>query len=167
MNLGHIETHKANQYNKRGSTTRNYTLGSKETDEYMTPNSLEASVQDPKYLINNKGRIKSLGRRLLALQVILVNGESFLQEVLLLLEVDGLETSGDGSAASATSVQDMAAVVVLGSVQQAFNTGLGIGPGTGVEGLLLAPDDILSVGVAVQVLLQLSPREGGAAAQYG
>jgi hypothetical protein len=160
MNLGHIETHKGNQYNKRGSTTRNYTLGSKETDEYMTPNSLEASVQDPKYLINNKGRIKSLGRRLLALQVILVNGESFLQEVLLLLEVDGLETSGDGSAASATSVQDMAAVVVLGSVQQAFNTGLGIGPGTGVEGLLLAPDDILSVGVAVQVLLQLSPREG-------
>lgn len=159
MNLGHIETHKGNQYNKRGSTTRNYTLGSKETDEYMTPNSMQVSVQDPKYLIN-RSRIKSLGRRLLALQVILVNGESFLQEVLLLLEVDGLETSGDGSAASATSVQDMAAVVVLGSVQQAFNTGLGIGPGTGVEGLLLAPDDILSVGVAVQVLLQLSPREG-------
>lgn len=49
MNLGHIEKkHKRNQYNKRGSTTRNYTLGSRKTNEYMTPNSMQVSVQDPK-----------------------------------------------------------------------------------------------------------------------
>ena len=92
--------------------------------------------------------------------MILVNRESILQELLLLLKVDSLQTSSDGSAASATSVQDMAAVVVLGSVQQALNTGLGVRPGTSVERLLLAPDDVLGVGVAVKVLLQLSPREG-------
>jgi len=89
-----------------------------------------------------------------------VNRESILQELLLLLKVDGLQTSSDGSAASATSVQDMAAVVVLGSVQQTLDTGLGVRPGTGVERLLLAPYDVLGVGVAVKVLLQLGPREG-------
>lgn len=97
---------------------------------------------------------------LLALQTVLVDGESILQELLLLLQVNGLETSGHGGARGTTSVQDVAAVVVLGRVQHSLNTGLDERPGTGVERLLLAPDDVLSVGVAVQVLLQLVPGEG-------
>lgn len=91
----------------------------------MTPNSMQVSVQDAKYLIH-RSRIKSLKRHLLVLQVILFNRESILKELLLLLEVDGLETGGNGSARSATGVQDMAAVVVLGRVEQGFKTGLGV-----------------------------------------
>lgn len=89
-----------------------------------------------------------------------MNGESIVEELLLLLEMDRLETSGDGSAGSATGVQNVTAVVVLGLVQQSLDTGLGVAPGTGVQRLLLGPDDVAGVGVAVQVLLQLSPREG-------
>lgn len=89
-----------------------------------------------------------------------MNGESILQELLLLLQVDSLETGGHGSARGTTSVQDVAAVVVLGGVEHGLNTGLDERPGTGVQGLLLAPDDVLGVGVAVQVLLQLVPGEG-------
>jgi hypothetical protein len=63
---------------------------------------------------------------LLALQAVLVNGESILQELLLLLQVDGLETGGHGSARSTTSVQDVAAVVVLGGVEHGLNTGLDV-----------------------------------------
>ena len=79
---------------------------------------------------------------------------------MLFLEMDGLETGGHGSTRSATSVEDVTAVVVLGSVEQSLNTRLGVAPGTGVQGLLLAPDDVLGVGVAVQVLPELGPREG-------
>lgn len=97
---------------------------------------------------------------LLALQTLLVNSESILEKLLLLLQVDSLETASDGSARSATGVQNVAAVVVLGGVKQSLNTGLGVRPGTGVQRLLLGPDDVLGVGVAVKVLLELSPREG-------
>lgn len=102
----------------------------------------------------------SMPGHLLALQALLVDGESSLQELLLLLEVDGLQTGSHGGTGSATSVHDVAAVVVLGRVQQGLDTGLGVRPGTGVERLLLAPHNVLGVGVAVKVLLQLSPREG-------
>lgn len=50
--------------------------------------------------------------------------------------------------------------MVLGVVQKGLNAGLGEAPGTGVERLLLRPDDGLGVGVLVKVLLQLLPREG-------
>jgi hypothetical protein len=33
-------------------------------------------------------------------------------------------------------------------------------PGTGIQGLLLAPDNRLGVGVHIQILLQLLPGEG-------
>ena len=89
-----------------------------------------------------------------------MNGESSLQKLLLLLQVNGLGTGGDGGGGRAAGVQDVAAVVVLGGVQQGLDTGLGVRPGTGVQGLLLAPNDVLGVGVAVQVLLQLGPGEG-------
>src|SRR3954462_4025082 len=89
-----------------------------------------------------------------------MDGESIPQEVLLLLQVNGLETGGDGGGTSAASVQDVAAVVVLGGGEPALDTGPGVGPGTCIEGLLLTPDDVFGVGVAVKVLLQLSPGEG-------
>lgn len=89
-----------------------------------------------------------------------MNGESSLQELLLLLQVDSLETGGDRGRRRATGVHDVAAVVVLGGVQQGLDTWLDERPSSGVQRLLLAPDDVLSVGVAVEVFLQLSPREG-------
>lgn len=72
----------------------------------------------------------------------------------------GLETRGDGRAGATAGVHDMFPVVVLGVVQQGLDTRLGEAPCAGVEGLLLAPDDGLSVGVLVEVLLELLPREG-------
>lgn len=54
----------------------------------------------------------------------------------------------------------MSAVVVLRLIEQGLDSRLSEAPGTGVEGLLLTPDDVLGVGVHVEVLLQLSPREG-------
>jgi hypothetical protein len=50
--------------------------------------------------------------------------------------------------------------VVLSVVEQSLNTGLGEAPSTGVKRLLLAPDNGLGVGVHVEVLLKLLPREG-------
>lgn len=108
--------------------------------------------------LDRKTRFRS--SHLLALQALLVNGESILQELLLLLQVDGLETGGDGRGRSAASVQDVTAVVMLGGVEKRLKAGLSVRPGTRVQRLLLAPDDVLGVGVAVQVVLQLSPREG-------
>jgi len=50
--------------------------------------------------------------------------------------------------------------VVLGLVEERLDSGLCKAPGTGVKGLLLAPDDVLRVGVRVEVVLQLLPWEG-------
>lgn len=50
--------------------------------------------------------------------------------------------------------------MVLGVVQEGLNARLSEAPGTGVERLLLRPDDSLGVGVLVKVLLKLLPREG-------
>lgn len=89
-----------------------------------------------------------------------MDGESILQELLLFLQVNGLETGSDRSTRSTAGVQDVATVVVLSSVQQGLNTGLGVRPGAGVKRLLLGPDDVLGIGVAVKVLLELAPGEG-------
>jgi len=105
-------------------------------------------------------RWEATAMNLLALEALLVKGESILQELLLLLQVDGLKTGSHGGAGGATGVQDVTAVVVLGGVQEGLQTGLGVRPSTGVQRLLLAPDNVLGVGVAIQVLLQLSPGEG-------
>lgn len=86
--------------------------------------------------------------------------ECFLEELLLFLEVDGLQATGDGSTGSATGVQNMAAVVVLGGIEQGFDTRLGVAPCASVQGLLLGPHDVLGIRVAVEVLLQLGPWEG-------
>ena len=98
--------------------------------------------------------------RLLALQFLLMHGEHLLQELLLLLQVRRLQTGGHAGAWGTASIQDVAAVVVLGVVEEGLDTRLDKAPGTGVEGLLLAPDDVLGVGIAIEGLLELLPREG-------
>lgn len=50
-------------------------------------------------------------------------------------------------------------IVVLGVVEEGFDSRLGEGPGAGIEGLLLGPDDGLGIGVAIKILLQLLPWE--------
>jgi hypothetical protein len=74
--------------------------------------------------------------------------------------VGSLETSGGRGAGVAAGVHDVLAVVVLCLVEEGLDAGLGVAPGAGVEGLLLGPDDGLGVGVLVEVLAQLLPREG-------
>lgn len=101
-----------------------------------------------------------LAHPLLALELALGNRESHLDKLLLLLEVRRLLASSDRSARSTTSVHDVLAVMVLGVVEQSLKARLGIRPGTSVEGLLLGPDNGLGVGVLVEVLTELLPREG-------
>ena len=98
--------------------------------------------------------------KLLSLQLVLPHGKGHIEQVLLLLDVGALLTGRDTGAGVATGVHDVLAVVVLGLVEQGLETRLGEGPRTGVEGLLLGPDDGLGVGVLVEVLAQLLPREG-------
>lgn len=90
----------------------------------------------------------------------MVDGESIVEQILLLLQVAALETSGNRSARGTASIQHVAAVVVFSSVKQSLDTWLNKAPSTSIERLLLGPDDVLGVRVAVQVLLELSPREG-------
>ena len=71
-----------------------------------------------------------------------------------------LEARSDGGGGVAASVHDVLAVVVVGLVEEGFDAGLDEAPGAGVEGLLLAPDDGLGVGVVVEVVLELLPGEG-------
>lgn len=89
-----------------------------------------------------------------------MHAKSIVQEILFFLDVAGLETRGNRGAWGTTGVQYMAAVVVLCGIEQSLNTGLDEAPGTGVERLFLSPDDVLGIGIAVEVLLQLSPWEG-------
>src|SRR5262245_4577397 len=72
----------------------------------------------------------------------------------------GLQSSGHRRAGATASVHDVLAVVELGLVQESLDTGLGEAPGTSIQRLFLSPDDSLGVGVLVEVLLQLLPREG-------
>ena len=96
---------------------------------------------------------------LLALELLLSDAESILQQLLLLLDVAGLQAGSDGCRWVASSVHDVLAVVVLSLVQDGLDTWLGEGPGTGVKWLLLGPDDGLGVLVGVKVLLKLLPWE--------
>lgn len=96
---------------------------------------------------------------LLALELVLCDGEGIVKELFLFLLVRGLETSGDGSRRVTASVHDVLAVVELGLVEQSLDAGLGEAPGTGVQRLLLGPDNGLGVLVGVEVLLEQLPGE--------
>lgn len=69
------------------------------------------------------------------------------------------QTTGNTGTWIPSSVEDVSPVVVLGLVEQGLDSWLDETPGTGIERFLLAPDNILSIGVAVEVLLQLLPWE--------
>lgn len=71
-----------------------------------------------------------------------------------------LQTCRDRRAGVATSVENMSPVMMFRLVQEGLNSRLDEAPRAGIEGFLLTPDDLLGVGVRVQVLLQLSPGEG-------
>jgi len=71
-----------------------------------------------------------------------------------------LETGSDTGTRVAAGVEDVSSVVVLGLVEKSLDSGLGEGPWASVEGLLLCPDNSLSVRVRVEVLLELLPWEG-------
>ena len=90
----------------------------------------------------------------------LVDVECIFKEFLLFLDVHGLETGSHRRTGGTTSVEDVATVVVFRSVQQGLNTRLGVAPGTRVQRLFLRPHNVLGVGVAVKVLLELGPGEG-------
>lgn len=72
--------------------------------------------------------MKELTIRLLALELVLLDVESSIQQVLLFLHVAALETSGDTGAGVSTSIENVSSVVVLGLVQQRLDTGLCEGP---------------------------------------
>lgn len=52
-------------------------------------------------------------------------------------------------------IQDVPAIVILGLVEQRLNTWLGETPCAGIQRLLLRPDNVLSIGVAVEVVFEL------------
>jgi len=57
-----------------------------------------------------------------------VDGEGIFEEFLFLLQVNRLQTGGHRGTWGATGVQNVAAVVVLSSVQQGLNAGLDVAP---------------------------------------
>lgn len=71
-----------------------------------------------------------------------------------------LQTRCDGRTRVTASIHDVFPVMVFGVVEQGFDAGLREGPGAGVEGFFLAPDDGFGVGVLVEVFFELLPGEG-------
>lgn len=82
-----------------------------------------------------------------------------LQQILLLLHVASLQPSGHAGARIAAGVQHVFVAVMLGLVEQGLDAGLGEAPCTSVQWLLLAPDDVARIGIAVKVFAQLRPGE--------
>jgi hypothetical protein len=70
-----------------------------------------------------------------------------------------LQTRGDRRTRVTPRIHDMLPVMMLGDIQDRLDTGLREGPRAGIKRLLLAPDDRLGIGVAVEVLLHLLPWE--------
>ncbi len=97
---------------------------------------------------------------LLALELVLMNGESMLEKIHLLLHMTGLQSRRHTGAWVSTSIQNVPTVVVYGLVQKRLNPRLGEAPGSRVQRFFLTPNDVLGIRVHVEVFLQLSPREG-------
>ena len=102
---------------------------------------------------------RTLREPLLALQLVLLDRKRHLQQRLLLVLVRDLESSRDGRTGVASCVHDVPPVVVLCFVEKRLDPGLCEAPCTGIEWLFLAPDDVLCIGVRVEVVLELLPWE--------
>ena len=86
-------------------------------------------------------------QHLLALQLVLLDVEGGIEQILLFLQMAALETGGNTCAWVSSGVENMSSVVVLGLVQHRLDTRLSEGPCTGVQRLLLGPDNVLGVRV--------------------
>lgn len=71
-----------------------------------------------------------------------------------------LSTGSNRCRRLSASVSNVGMLVVLGSLEGGVHSRLDVDPGTSVKRLLLSPADILKVGVRVQKLSDLLPREG-------
>jgi hypothetical protein len=97
---------------------------------------------------------------LLPLKLLLPNLKSHLEQLALLLKMACLKTRSHRSTGVTSSIHDVFPVMVLRDVKDRLDTRLREGPGTRIKRLLLAPHDSLSIRVAIEVLLNLLPREG-------
>lgn len=88
-----------------------------------------------------------------------MNAESGLKEILFFFEMDGFQSGGHTSTRVTAGVKDMTTVVMGGLVEESLNAWLGETPSTRIKGLLLTPDNILSVRITIEVLLELQPWE--------
>lgn len=70
-----------------------------------------------------------------------------------------LQTRRDRGAGIATSIHDVLPVMILSIIQQSLNTGLSIAPSTSIKRLLLSPNDSFGIGVEIQIIPELLPRE--------
>lgn len=116
--------------------------------------------EDPRNKIHATAHPLTKHLPLLSLELVLLDRPRHLQQILLLLQMTGLETSRDRCARVATGVHDVLAIVVLRVVQQRLDTRLRERPCAGVQRLFLTPDDRLRVRIRVEVLLELRPWEG-------
>ena len=82
------------------------------------------------------------------------------QQVILLLQMATLQSRGNTRARIPARIHDMFPIMVVRLIQQRLDPRLGEAPRARVERLLLAPDDVLSVGVGIEVVTQLGPGEG-------
>lgn len=71
-----------------------------------------------------------------------------------------LETSSNTSTGVSSGVLDVFVRVVLGVTDDGIQSRLYKAPGTGIKWLLLGPNDLFQVGVFVQLITELCPREG-------
>lgn len=83
-----------------------------------------------------------------------------LQQIHLLLHMRALQARRHTGAGIPSRIQDMLAIMMFRLIQQGLDAGLGETPSAGVERLFLAPNDVLGVGVHVEVFLELGPGEG-------
>jgi hypothetical protein len=97
---------------------------------------------------------------LLSFEFILLDGECHVKQLRLFLQVDGLQPRRNTCARIAACVHDMLVIMMLRLIKECLDARLGEGPGTGIQGFFLAPDNCLGVGVHVQILFELLPWEG-------
>lgn len=88
-----------------------------------------------------------------ALVLLLEHTKRIAQEILLLLHMHSFHASCYARALVPTRIHDMLAAVVHCRVQESLDARLGEAPGPGIQRFLLAPDDVLGIWVAVEVLL--------------
>lgn len=83
-----------------------------------------------------------------------------LQQIHLLLHMTALQPRRYAGTRIPPRIKHMPAIMMFRLIQQGLNPRLGKAPPTRIKRFLLAPDDILGIGVHVQVFFELGPGEG-------